>query len=831
MKAEAEAKAKAAKNNNTNTSAPAAAPAVAVARSTALPMSAGKPGLGGRRPLASLHGNALHARTSLHTPLKHNLAASKPASTAGAAIASTADAVVPPAASSSPVTSPALKPTPPRPTPAPAASPAASAAAPAKKLPSISDDSDDSDDDDEGGDSSSDEEGASPAAAAAAGDAKKSSSSPSTKPAAAPSSARAAAAAKPKGAKAGKKGSSSSALPASSSSASTFNLADSSVSRGDRMRALKAKLSANRRAAAAAFAEKYGAEGDADTLEEKENALRKGSGQAGEDFLGACSQGEGADGGIKRAPLIGALSVKGATLFAPERKPWTAPRSHGSMNSDAQKLVEARVKAQFVVGRRLGARARAFAGSFTGFKLLEAAEPPEPPVMQAPPPPVVKVEEKKEGYEPLHIWVPTAEELQANPNLTLVEIPHLVCKWLRPHQREGVKFMAECVLGIRNLGGPPPTPTPVPAPAPAPAAPVVPAATAEGDPSAAPVDPPAPAVAVAPVPPAPLPLSCSLGAGAILADDMGLGKTLQSVALLYTLLTQGFEKGRPEALEDDAEKGAVRSAELSAIVNQFVLRRTNILLKKHLPPKVIQIVCCRPSALQVQLYQHFLASKSVRRLTSGEDEGGSSRGGGGLQALPLITSLKKLVNHPKLIFDTSQAAASTTKGKGKGGGMSFRDEETGVVEKVPPALVAMFKSTRPIFEKHDGGGFMRNPSAAIYSGKMFVLERLLLQVRASSNDRMVIVSNFTSALDVIATMCTLRKWDYLRLDGTTSIKKRQLLVDQLSDHRGNKVFVFLLSSRAGGCGLNLIGANRLILFDPDVSLHKRDNRRWRSVIS
>ena len=262
----------------------------------------------------------------------------------------------------------------------------------------------------------------------------------------------------------------------------------------------------------------------------------------------------------------------------------------------------------------------------------------------------------------------------------------------------------------------------------------------------------------------------------------------------------------PECLESDAELGAERSAELSAIVNQFVL------LKKHLPPKVIQVVCCRPSLLQIQLYQHFLASKSVRKLTSGDDEGSSRGGGGGLQALPLITSLKKLVNHPKLIFDSSQAAASSTKGKG---GLTFRDEETGAVEKVPPALVAMFKSTRPIFEKADGGGFMRNPSSAAYSGKMYVLERLLMQVRASSTDRMVIVSNFTSALDVIATMCTLRKWDYLRLDGSTSIKKRQQLVDQLSDHRGNRVFVFLLSSRAGGCGLNLVGANRLILFDPD----------------
>jgi Helicase conserved C-terminal domain len=46
-----------------------------------------------------------------------------------------------------------------------------------------------------------------------------------------------------------------------------------------------------------------------------------------------------------------------------------------------------------------------------------------------------------------------------------------------------------------------------------------------------------------------------------------------------------------------------------------------------------------------------------------------------------------------------------------------------------------------------------------------------------------------------------------------TITKRQKLVDQFNDPEG-KEFVFLLSSKAGGCGINLIGANRLILFDP-----------------
>jgi hypothetical protein len=51
-----------------------------------------------------------------------------------------------------------------------------------------------------------------------------------------------------------------------------------------------------------------------------------------------------------------------------------------------------------------------------------------------------------------------------------------------------------------------------------------------------------------------------------------------------------------------------------------------------------------------------------------------------------------------------------------------------------------------------------------------------------------------------------------------NITKRQKLVDQFNDPEG-KEFIFLLSSKAGGCGINLIGANRLILFDPGNTEH------------
>jgi len=77
-----------------------------------------------------------------------------------------------------------------------------------------------------------------------------------------------------------------------------------------------------------------------------------------------------------------------------------------------------------------------------------------------------------------------------------------------------------------------------------------------------------------------------------------------------------------------------------------------------------------------------------------------------------------------------------------------------------------------------------------------------------------VVSNYTQTLDLIAIHCQEKSYPVIRLDGSVSIKKRQEMVLQFNDLKQNE-FVFLLSSKAGGCGLNLIGANRLVLFDPD----------------
>ena len=69
-------------------------------------------------------------------------------------------------------------------------------------------------------------------------------------------------------------------------------------------------------------------------------------------------------------------------------------------------------------------------------------------------------------------------------------------------------------------------------------------------------------------------------------------------------------------------------------------------------------------------------------------------------------------------------------------------------------------------------------------------------------------------LDLFGQACTKREYSHLRLDGSTPTTARMRLVDRFNDPQGCER-IFLLSSKAGGVGLNLIGASRLLLYDID----------------
>ncbi|XP_012945594.1 DNA repair and recombination protein RAD54-like [Aplysia californica] len=226
-----------------------------------------------------------------------------------------------------------------------------------------------------------------------------------------------------------------------------------------------------------------------------------------------------------------------------------------------------------------------------------------------------------------------------------------------------------------------------------------------------------------------------------------------------------------DATDDDHRKGKEKLQELLAIVNRCIIRRTQSLLTKYLPVKIEHVICCSLSAVQRTLYQNFVSAMMSR--CDGISKSTFS-------SLAAITQLKKLCNHPDLIYDKCVERAD-----------GFDDSLQ--------------------FFPHDYTTKVVKPEL---SGKVQVLDTLLALIKMTTNDKVVLVSNYTQTLDLFEKLCRQRNYQNVRLDGTMSIKKRAKIVDRFNDPSSPE-FIFMLSSKAGGCGLNLIGANRLVMFDPD----------------
>lgn len=227
-----------------------------------------------------------------------------------------------------------------------------------------------------------------------------------------------------------------------------------------------------------------------------------------------------------------------------------------------------------------------------------------------------------------------------------------------------------------------------------------------------------------------------------------------------------------DGTDADVQKGKEKLSELLTLVNKFIIRRTNDILSKYLPVKYEHVVFCNMAPFQKDLYNHFIASPDIKSLLRGK----------GSQPLKAIGMLKKLCNHPDLL--------------------NLPEDLPGSDEYFPEDFVPK-----------DARGRDRDVKPW-YSGKFMVLDRMLARIRHDTNDKIVLISNYTQTLDVFDKLCRARGYGSLRLDGTMNVNKRQKLVDRFNDPEGSE-FVFLLSSKAGGCGINLIGANRLVLFDPD----------------
>ncbi|XP_026703417.1 SWI/SNF-related matrix-associated actin-dependent regulator of chromatin subfamily A containing DEAD/H box 1 isoform X1 [Athene cunicularia] len=246
-----------------------------------------------------------------------------------------------------------------------------------------------------------------------------------------------------------------------------------------------------------------------------------------------------------------------------------------------------------------------------------------------------------------------------------------------------------------------------------------------------------------------------------------------------------------------------RIAHAKQIIKPFILRRVKDEVLKQLPPKKDLIELCAMSEKQEQLYCDLL-NKLKKTINSNEKN--SDMGN-------VMMQLRKMANHPLLHrqhYTTEKLRAMS---------MLMLKEPTHC--DANPDLIFEDMTVMTDFELHllckqysHVSDFKLDMDQILDSGKFRALERILSDLK-EKGDRVVLFSQFTMMLDILEVF--LKHWQhrYIRLDGKTQISDRIHLIDQFNTDMG--IFVFLLSTKAGGLGINLTSANVVILHDIDCN--------------
>ncbi|CEL61521.1 DNA repair and recombination protein RAD54B [Rhizoctonia solani AG-1 IB] len=204
----------------------------------------------------------------------------------------------------------------------------------------------------------------------------------------------------------------------------------------------------------------------------------------------------------------------------------------------------------------------------------------------------------------------------------------------------------------------------------------------------------------------------------------------------------------PEASAKDIELGAARATQLNELAKSFVLRRTADILTNYLPPKTEYVLFVQPTALQLSVFQKILRPDHVQDLVHGPTA----------RSLALITTLTKICNSPIML-------AKPDKGAGAEDGKTTRTLVQEALGLLPPGAA---------------------PDDITLSGKLIALAALLKQLRQTTEEKCILVSHYTSTLNIVEAYCRSMHYTYGRLDGSTAVTKRQQLVDEFNQARQSK---------------------------------------------
>uniref|UniRef100_A0A3Q1G6J0 Chromodomain helicase DNA binding protein 2 n=1 Tax=Acanthochromis polyacanthus TaxID=80966 RepID=A0A3Q1G6J0_9TELE len=231
-------------------------------------------------------------------------------------------------------------------------------------------------------------------------------------------------------------------------------------------------------------------------------------------------------------------------------------------------------------------------------------------------------------------------------------------------------------------------------------------------------------------------------------------------SLLHFLMPDKFHSW--EDFEDEHGKGRDNGYQsLHKVLEPFLLRRVKKDVEKSLPAKVEQILRVDMTAQQKQFYKWIL-TRNYKALAKGTR--GSSSG-----FLNIVMELKKCCNHSFLIKQPEDGDAET--------------------------------------QQEHLQGLVRG------SGKLVLLDKLLTRLRERGN-RVLIFSQMVRMLDILAEYLAKKRYPFQRLDGSIKGEIRKQALDHFNAE-GSEDFCFLLSTRAGGLGINLASADTVVIFDSD----------------
>lgn len=232
-------------------------------------------------------------------------------------------------------------------------------------------------------------------------------------------------------------------------------------------------------------------------------------------------------------------------------------------------------------------------------------------------------------------------------------------------------------------------------------------------------------------------------------------------ALLHFIMPEKFDTWENFELQhgNAEDKGYSR---LHQQLEPYILRRVKKDVEKSLPAKVEQILRVEMTSLQKQYYKWIL-TKNFDALRKGK-RGSTST------FLNIVIELKKCCNHAALIRPSEFEL------------LGLQQDE---------ALQTLLKG----------------------SGKLVLLDKLLCRLKETGH-RVLIFSQMVRMLDVLADYLQKRHFSFQRLDGSIKGEMRRQALDHFNAE-GSQDFCFLLSTRAGGLGINLATADTVIIFDSD----------------